>query len=613
MHVFRRFSKYLVKYWFHILLVLLCTWLFVAFSSAAYWLGASFLQTLFAGGLETVAEPGKASSINDTLKYWTASLIGGETPLDTLTRAAIAIFVAFLAKNLFSYLQLYFVSFVEQRVIKDLRDQLFTHLLRQDLSFFHDQRRGHLISTVLSDVEVLNQSLNKSFTKAIRDPINALVVLGLLLVISPKLTMVAIIIVPAVGWTVQVLGKRIKKHAVHVQEALARVTGHLQESVGGIRVIKAFVGERFERDRFSNLTKSHFKSSLSREKLRRMVIPLNEVVGVIIISGLLYFGGEQVLIRGTISSEDFIRFLVLLFALLTPILSLTNLTANIRVAEAAGGRVFSLLDTVPGLKEAGIKESDLSFNKSLEIKNVSFKYGAGSPVVLENISLEIIPGDKISIIGKSGSGKSTLLNLLPRFYDPSQGSIQLDGVDIMQVDLNTLRKKFGVVTQQVILFHDTVTANIAYGEMGATESAIKDAAKSAYAHDFISALPEGYDTIVGEQGALLSGGQRQRISIARALLRNPPIVLLDEATSALDAESADEINAALEKLMQGRTVISVSHRLSSAINADKIIVLDKGKIVGIGKHDDLLQDNQVYMTLARQQKIISEDEITATN
>jgi len=604
----RRFARYLAPHTPHIIAMLLSTALFVVFSSSAYWLAASFLTALFNG---TLAPADTATGLNGLLKHWTALLLVGPTPRATLTRAAVAIVIAFFGKNLFGYLQLFYISHVEQRVIKELRDQLFGHLLRQDLAFFQRERRGTLISTVLNDVEQLNSALNKSFTKLVRDPINAFVLLVLLFAVSWKLTLAAIVVVPALGWIVQVLARRIKAHAVRVQEIFARLTGHLQETISGVRIVKAFVNEPFETRRFQGHTGDLYRTMFAQERLRRLVIPLNEVVGVLIISAILYVGGQLVLVRGSIPSEDFIRFLVLLFALLNPLLSLGNLMSNVRVAEASGARVFRVLDTLPEVTVPAEPAPVASFSDAIRFENVSFRYTDDTPPVLRDIALEIGGGDHIAIVGRSGSGKSTLLNLLPRFFDPTEGRITLDGRDLREVDPRELRRLFGMVTQQVILFHDTIRANIAYGLEGVDDTAIEEAAKAAWAHDFIRTLPEGYDTIVGEQGALFSGGQRQRISIARALLRRPEIVLLDEATSALDPESEEAVAAALETLTRGRTVVTVTHRLAAVRGASRIVVIEEGRIVDQGSHEELLARCEVYRHLARQQRLLAQDHSSA--
>ncbi len=603
MDVFRRFAHYVKPYWMHIALVLLCTALFVVFSASAYWLGASFLQALFSGELVAAASPPSITDPNAWLKFQTHHLLTGTSQQETLFRAALAIVIAFVLKNLFSYLQLYFFSFVEQKVIKDLRDDLFDKLLHLDLAFFQRKRRGDLISNVLNDVEDLNQALNKSFTKSIRDPFNALLLFILLLVVSPKLTLAALLVVPAVGWTVLMLGRSIKRYAVHVQEAISSVTTHLQESLGGIRVVKAFAGETFENRRFQKLTQSHYQYAFGREQLKRLVIPLNEIVGVLIISGLLFVGGDMVLVQRSMNSEDFIRFLVLLFALLNPIMSLGNLFANIRHAEASGGRVFRVLDEPVRLSQPDNAAIPKQFQERFEVRNVSFRYQEDLPSVIESVAFTIHLGERLAIVGSSGSGKSTLLNLLPRFYDVTDGEILLDGTDIRELDLAGYRNLFGIVTQQVILFHDTIFANIAYGNPSASREAVIEAAKAAFADEFISKLPEGYDTIVGEQGSLLSGGQRQRISIARAFLRKPDIILLDEASSALDPEAAAQVEAALERLTAGRTVISVTHRINTVEHFERILVLKDGRLIGDGPHRELIQTCEPYRNLAMTQSV----------
>ncbi|MFH0883317.1 MAG: ABC transporter ATP-binding protein [bacterium] len=600
MNIVRRFAGYLKPHTGHIAATLISTVLFVVFSSAAYWLAASFLTALFSGGIQS---PESADSINDILNYWTARLLLGDSASQTLLRAAIAIVVAFLGKNLFGYLQLWYVSFVEQRVIKEIRDELMEHLMRQDLSFFQTERRGHLISTMLNDVEQLNLALNKSFTKLIRDPLNAIVLLVLLFAVSWKLTLAALVVVPAVGWTVQVLARRIKGHASNVQELLARLTGQLQETLSGMRIVKAFTNEPFEIHRFKGYTTGHYRSALKQERLRRLVIPLNEIVGVVIICAILYGGGELVLVRKSFASEDFVRFLVLLFALLNPLLSLTNLMANIRVAEASGERVFRLLDTVPRLPKSNRPLSAREMTAGFRFEDVGFRYAPDAPDVLDSISLDIRTGEKLAIVGRSGSGKTTLINLLPRFMDPTRGRILLDGNDLRDLDLHQLRSLFGIVTQEVILFHDSIAENIAYGLADVNPRQIVAAAKAAQADDFIRALPQGYDTLVGEQGSLFSGGQRQRISIARALLRNPHIVILDEATSALDSESEDAVSTALETLTEGRTVVIVTHRIASVRNADRIVVIERGQIVDIGTHRQLLRRCTLYKELASHQQL----------
>ncbi len=604
MKILVRFFKYLLPYWRYLLAVFASTGLFVVFAAAAYWLAAAFLQTLFYGEPASIATSLSDASINEKLKFYTAALLIGDSPQITLFHTAIAIILAFMAKNLFNYLQLFYDSYLEQRVIKDLRDEIFTHLLRQDLAFFQEHQRGSLISTILNDVELLNMALNKSFTKIIRDPLNAIFLFILLLIVSVKLTLISLIVVPTLGWIVLYLGKKIKKHSYFTQESLARLTSHLQETVGGIRIIKAFAAELFEIQRFIKITWETFLSSLSRERLRRMILPLNEFVGVLIVSCILYAGGELVLVRGGMESEDFIRFLVLLFAMLSPLISLGDLAANVRLAEAAGRRVFNLLDSEGHLENNPTQRMPKNF-QSLCLNNVSFRYYSQQPMVLENLSLEISPGERIAIVGRSGCGKSSLVNLLPRFYDPVAGSVTFNGVDLRQLDLHQLRKRFGFVTQQVILFHDTIASNIAYGLTDIDEKVLEEAARMAFAHDFIQQLPNRYQTIVGEQGALFSGGQRQRISIARALLCNPQIVILDEATSSLDPEAEQDVFAALDRLTEGRTVITVTHRLAAIYRADRIVMLEEGKIRGIGAHEKLLTDCEPYYLLARQQRLLT--------
>ncbi len=603
MNTFRRFSRYLFRYWRHIAATMLATTLFVSFSAAAYWLAGSFLQVLFIGDVGGISDASAGGSLNDTLKQYTSLLVQGGSHQQTLFRTALAIVLAFLGKNFFGYMQLFFVSFVEQRVIKDLRDQIFDHFMLQDLAFFGERKRGYLISTTLNDVQQLNQALNKSFTKAIRDPFNAIVLYVLLLSISPKLTLAATVVIPSIGWIVIILGKRIKRYAALVQESIAKVTTHLHESLSGIRILKAFVAEPFEKKRFDDIVEEQYSHSITRERFKRMVIPVNEFIGMLIFCVILYIGGNQVFSENQLlQSEDFMRFLVILFGLLNPVLSLGSLYTNVRLAEASGQRVFDVLDSKPGLLNDGKKQPLRDEFESFSLTNISFRYADDLPNVLQNIDLTIKRGDRIAIVGQSGSGKSTLLNLIPRFYDPTEGVLRFNTDDIKTFDLYQYRRLFGIVTQQVILFHDTIRSNIAYGDISLSDEAIIEAAKAANAHSFIEELPDRYNTIVGEQGSLFSGGQRQRISIARALLRDPEIVLLDEATSALDPESEQAVKQALDKLTTGRTVLLVTHRIASVRDYERIIVLNEGQMEAIGNHDNLIESSPTYRNLAEKQR-----------
>lgn len=574
----------------------------MVFSSLAYWLAASFLETLFNGNLQAVVKPESWTDLNGILKYYTSLLIVSDSSQATLTRASLAIVFAFLGKNLFAYLQLYYDSFIEQKVIKDLRDQLVGKLIKQDLAYFQSVEQGSLVSTVLNDVETLNMALNKSFTKLIRDPLNALILLVLLFIVNSKLTLIALVIVPTLGWIVLWLGRKIKASSSDTQENLSRMTSHLQETLQGIRIVRAFAAEQFEKNRFARILQDTYRSSLKRERLRRLIIPLNEFVGVVILSGILYAGGEQVLVHHSMDSEDFIRFLVLLFALMNPLISLGDLTANIRLAEAAGKRVFSVLDSKSELLRPSHPKIPGSF-RELSLENVSFRYQDDQPYVLQNITLRIKKGEHVAIVGPSGSGKSTLVHLLLRFYDPTEGSITWNGVPLSELDLEQLRSRFGWVTQQVILFHTSIIGNIGYGISAVSTEKIMKAAEQAYADEFIRELTDGYDTLVGERGQLFSGGQRQRLSIARALLRNPEIVVFDEATSSLDPQSEGKVTAALNSLAEGRTVITVTHRLATIHRADRIYVLGEGRILDSGTHQELISRCEPYRIIAHQQKL----------
>ncbi len=605
--IYKRILAYLRPYIPQILLVLVFNFLFVIFNTLSVWMVAPFINTLFSQPQAvavqsqqtstTAAEAPSIWDLNDWLKHKLSHFIDRGDRIETLKYLAIILFLTFLLKNLSWFLEVYWVSFLEERVTLDLRNELYHRLVHQPLHFFENYRVGNLISRVLNDVSTLNVAVNRSFTKVIRDPFMVLIFLFLLINISWQLTLVAFIVIPLSGVLIYTIGQSLKRKSRRVQEKIAALTSVLQETINGIKVVKAFSMEPYEVRKFREKAWDHYKTVLRRVRLDRLSSPLSETLGVGILVSVLWFGGRLVLQGQLLSPEDFIRFIVVLFSMMQPIKSLGDVNNNIQIAVASGQRIFELMDNPPEVREDPQALPKKDFHHRIEYRRVFFKYPTSEHWVLENIDLTIQKNEKIAFVGSSGAGKTTIVNLLPRFYEVTRGTILIDGIPIEKIALKDLRRLMGIVTQDVILFNDTVANNIAYGMPEYSREEIMRAAKLANAYDFIMELPQGFDTMVGERGMRLSGGQRQRISIARAILKNPPILIFDEATSSLDSESEKLIQQAIENLMEDRTVLMIAHRLSSIINADKIVLLENGKIIDMGTHPELLERSPRYRQL----------------
>lgn len=604
--LYLRILGYLRPYAFLLLVILTLNFLYVIFNTLSIWMVAPFISTLFESGKPAVEQqiqpPSEEQStsilnLNKWLKSKTEHLIPQDNRIKALQVLCIIIFITFFLKNTFSFFEAFWVSFVEQRVIKDLRDQVYGHILLQPFSFFQRYETGNLMSRITNDINSLNVAVNRSFTKIIRDPIVIIIFLSLLVSISWRLTLVALIVVPVSGVLIQRIGQSLKRKSRRVQERIAEITTVLQETISGIRVVKAFSMEEFERKKFENRTLKHFKAVLRQVRLNRLSSPLSETLGIGIMVSVLWFGGRLVLSGDLLDPEDFIRFIVILFSIMEPIKSLGELNNNVQTALASGKRIFDILDTPNIITDKSDAREKKTFDRIIAYRDVYFRYDAEEEWVLNGINLEVIKNEKIALVGSSGAGKTTLVNLLPRFYDIEKGAILIDDLDIRDLKLQDLRGLMGIVTQEVILFNETVANNIAYGRADYTLEQIEWAAKLANASEFIQQMPKGYETIIGERGTRLSGGQRQRLSIARAILKNPPILIFDEATSSLDSEAEHLIQEAIENLMKDRTVLIIAHRLSSVINADKIILLDEGKILDIGTHTELIQRSDRYRHL----------------
>ena len=439
------------------------------------------------------------------------------------------------------------------------------------------------------------------FQKLFVEPINIIILMSLLFIVSTKLALIALLIIPVSGIIIFGISHSIRRRSARSQAQLAGMTSMIAETIGSMRIVKAFATKGFEINRFAKETQKYYKLMLRRDRLRFVSSPVSETFGATIAALLLWVGARDVLVIESISSEDFLRFILLLFSLFQPLKNLTNVVNELQNGLASADRVFTIMDIKSDIQDVNNAAEVNDLKNSLSFDNVSFSYGDEKDKVLSNINFQINKGEILALVGPSGAGKSTLVDLIPRFYDTLGGSIKIDGKDIKKLKINSLRSLMGIVTQETFLFDDSVRANIAYGLENISDDKIKDAAIAANAHEFIKELPDGYDTIIGERGVSLSGGQKQRIAIARAIVKNPPILILDEATSSLDSESEKHVQSAIENLMSERTVFVIAHRLSTVHNANKILVLENGKIVQEGKHDELVNIDGLYKQLHKMQ------------
>lgn len=532
-------------------------------------------------------------------KYFVTNKLETEGPSATLAFMIVIIITLFLLKNLFNYLGMYFITYLRNGVLKDLRNTIYNKTMHLPISFFSEKRKGDIIARISGDVNEVQNSFLSILELIIKEPLTILFAIISMFVISAKLTLFVFLFIPISGYIISRIGKRLKKHSDDVQEEQGVFLSTLEETLGGLKVIKGYNAESSFLSKFKKSTLRFFQFSNKLVHRQNLASPTSEFLGIVTIAILLWYGGSMVLIEKTLSGGEFIGFMALAYQILTPAKAISKASYSVKRGNAAAERVLEIIETPSPLADKPNAKVKEDFYSEIALNNVFFKYE--DEYVLKDFTIKVPKGKTIALVGQSGSGKSTIANLVTRFYDVNQGSITIDNEDIKNLTKHSLRNLMGLVTQDSILFNDTVKNNILLGKPDATDQEVIAALKIANAWEFVNELPKGIETNIGDSGNKLSGGQKQRLSIARAVLKNPPIMILDEATSALDTESERLVQVALENMMKNRTSIVIAHRLSTIQNADEIIVMQKGKIAEQGSHNALIEKNGVYKKLVEMQ------------
>ena len=538
--------------------------------------------------------------LNNYFNYYVSTIIG-ENQEKTLLFVVVLIVVIFLLKNMFGYLSFYYITFLKNGVLKDIRNDLYHKTISLPISYFSEKKKGDIMARIGPDVIEVHYSFLSILELIFRDPIMILITIISMLSASVKLTFFIFVFVPVAGFIINIIGKNLKKTSDKVQREQGTLLSLLEETLSGLRIIKGFNAEKVFHHKFEKST-SKFEQFSNKLMIKTQLAgPVSEILGIMVFCVLIWYGGNFVLVEKTIPPAVFIPFLGLAYNIITPAKSISKASFTIKKGNAAAERILAILETEDPLQDSKNAIHKEEFTSEIEFKNVSFKYE--DDYVLKDFSLKVPKGTSVALVGQSGSGKSTLANLVTRFYDVNNGSITIDGDDVKDISKKSLLGLMGIVTQDSILFNDTVSENIKLGKQDATEKEIRNASEIANAHEFINELPKQYETNIGDGGNKLSGGQKQRISIARAVLKNPPIMILDEATSALDTESEQLVQTALEEMMKNRTSLVIAHRLSTIQKADNIVVLRKGIIIEQGKHEELLAKKGEYFKLVTMQTL----------
>lgn len=597
----KRLLHYIADYKGSIFLYFLFSLLAVLFSVFSMASLMPVLQVLFSDAEQPIAKANP--SLSEQLNAYIFGLIEQHGAVQTLAMICITIVVFVSLKNLFIYLSIYLLAPLRNAILRRLRNELFVKILSLPIGFFTEERKGDLMSKMTNDINEVEISVISVLEVFIREPLMLVFFLGTMISISPSLSLFIFIFLPLAGLVIGLVSKTLRKSANQSQQYLSDMLAVIDETLSGMRVVKAFNAERHQQLRFTKMNNDLFRIRNKISARKELASPLSEVMGIMVVSVILWFGGRLVLSHedGALSGPAFITYLALFTQIINPFKNLSSAFSNLKKGSAALERIEQILQTEVSIKDAPNALPIADFKQQIELRDVGFSYGEKR--ILNNINLIIPKGKTIALVGASGAGKSTLVDLIPRFHEVSTGSILIDGIDVKDYKVDQLRRLMGVVSQDPILFNDTIYNNITLGTGGANMERVVNAAQVASAHQFILKKPHQYETEVGDRGSRLSGGERQRITIARAVLKNPPILILDEATSSLDTESERMVQDAINNLMQNRTCIVIAHRLSTVRNADEIIVLEQGKIVERGNHEALLSQNGIYRKLVEMQEL----------
>lgn len=605
MDYFKQIIRFAIPYKGYAYLNIICNIFYALFSALSFVALIPMLDVLFQQDkVRQIKEPVYTglAELGDFYKDYMAYRVheyAQDDPIKALTLVITLVIILFFLKNIFNYLAMFFITFLRNGVLKDIRNKLYDKTLELPISFFSEKRKGDILARIGTDVLEIQHSFLSVLELIFREPLTIIFTIVMMLLISVKLTLFVFIFIPISGFIISRIGKTLKSHSDKVQAEQGIFLSTIEETLGGLKVIKSFNGEKLFGTKFKTSTQRFFNYSNILLNRQNLASPTSEFLGITVISILLWYGGQMVLVEGSLDSSSFIAYMGLAYNILTPAKAISKASYSVKKGNAAAERVLEILNTESPIKDLPDAKIITDFNSNLEIDNISFKYE--NDYVLKNFNLTVPKGKSVALVGQSGSGKSTIANLVTRFYDVNKGTISIDGNPIKTITKQSLRDQMGLVTQDSILFNDSIKNNLLLGKEDASDEEIIDALKVANAWEFVKDLSKGIYTNIGDSGNKLSGGQKQRLSIARAVLKNPPIMILDEATSALDTESEQLVQKALENMMKNRTSIVIAHRLSTIQNSDLIVVLQKGEIAEQGTHQELLNKNHIYKRLVDMQ------------
>ncbi|MGC1632580.1 MAG: ABC transporter ATP-binding protein [Gelidibacter sp.] len=605
MEYLKKFYRFIIPYKKYAYLNIFFNILYALFSTLSFLALIPIFKVIFSDQRVVVAKPkfeglgSIRSFVEDSLNFFVVDKIETYGDFKVLMLMVSVIISIFLLKNLFNYLGMYYITFLRNGVLKDIRNVMFDKIVTLPLAFYSEKTKGDTISRVSSDVDEVKNSFLAVLEMIVREPLTILFSLIAMLILSVKLTLFVFIFIPISGFIISKIGKSLKKGSLKVQQEQGVFLSILEETMSGLRIIKAFDVEKVFAKKFEDSNERYYKHSNTLLNRQNLASPMSEVLGIVVIGILLVYGGYLVFIDNSMDPSFFIGYISLAYNILTPAKAIAKASYGVKKGNGAAERILEFLDSENTIKEIEKPVLKDTFESNISVNNISFKYE--NDLVLKNFNLNVPKGKTVALVGQSGSGKSTIANLITRFYDVNEGIITIDGVDIKNLSISSLRGMLGVVSQDSILFNDTISNNLKIGKQNATDEEVIEALKIANAWEFVKDLPNGIDSNIGDSGNKLSGGQKQRLSIARAVLKNPPIMILDEATSALDTESERLVQSALENMMRNRTSIVIAHRLSTIQNADEIVVMQKGEIVEQGKHNELIEKNGVYKMLVDMQ------------